>query len=417
MVANFPIDRLVILPLEYQSQNISFSDWISLYTLCLAPLIAHVIVGTPNVWYFDDKRPKWYDHVCHYNPTSILWRYAAITDRRIRSKSWDRLEMAATNALFWTHEGWDGSEALVNLSIPYCVRLPEHTRVAIFSTEMLRSVIVTLQGIQAMVILGRILGGPDIGDFVIWIAVDNIFFPIALIGLLRLCCVPWLSDEASYSMSPVDHAAETDSLLDCPVSPISDRFQTTSFWPSILFRVVFLLLTFGMWIICPLFIFRAGVYTVTDLAIVIFFFSFLTVTWITFLYYFAYGRTTTTVIPCISSVWYKIYTALVILSTLVLITIASIETRRAPCGRYTSGQGSQGDLLACLTENATTLLLGSSSPVFGVASTIPLIEGPYNAINGLYNDTVLDPGEFAMYNFTGTCIGQFTLGSVYIGHT
>lgn len=36
-----------VLQLSYQARGISFTDWISLFTLCLTPLILHVIAGTP----------------------------------------------------------------------------------------------------------------------------------------------------------------------------------------------------------------------------------------------------------------------------------------------------------------------------------------------------------------------------------
>src|ERR1700744_5907690 len=32
----------------YNSQHININDWISLFTLCLAPLIAHLVAGVPE---------------------------------------------------------------------------------------------------------------------------------------------------------------------------------------------------------------------------------------------------------------------------------------------------------------------------------------------------------------------------------
>jgi hypothetical protein len=74
-----------ISPLEVQNQGITFPDWIGILTLCFAPLIAHVLSGAPRPSYLSPTRPTWHDQLTHYNPTSILWRYAAITDRRIRA--------------------------------------------------------------------------------------------------------------------------------------------------------------------------------------------------------------------------------------------------------------------------------------------------------------------------------------------
>lgn len=119
---------LTILPVHYQSYGISVSDWITLFTLCLAPLFAQLISGTPQPSYLHTSRPKWHDRLVLYNPTSILWRYAIIADRRIRAWKWDKVDLAASNALFWTADGWDGSEAIVDQAMRKCTFLPESAR-------------------------------------------------------------------------------------------------------------------------------------------------------------------------------------------------------------------------------------------------------------------------------------------------
>ena len=97
--------------------------------------------------------------MCSYNPTSIIWRYAAITDRRIRAIQWSRRDLAATNAIFWTSDGWNGGEEMVTSSATYCLRYPESTRVEILSLTMLKTVITTLQGASAFYILvGSVAG-------------------------------------------------------------------------------------------------------------------------------------------------------------------------------------------------------------------------------------------------------------------
>ena len=40
--------QLTIFPVKYSSHEIDRSDWVSLLTLCLAPLIAHIIAGVPS---------------------------------------------------------------------------------------------------------------------------------------------------------------------------------------------------------------------------------------------------------------------------------------------------------------------------------------------------------------------------------
>jgi len=74
-----------VSPLTFQSGGIAVSQCMSLATLCLAPLIAHIIAGAPEPTYFSRRRPKWHERMCIYSPLSTLWRYAAMTDGRIRA--------------------------------------------------------------------------------------------------------------------------------------------------------------------------------------------------------------------------------------------------------------------------------------------------------------------------------------------
>lgn len=245
---NFSLD---VRPLSHQSYNISFTEWISIFTLCLAPLIAHIIAGVPQTSYLCSRRPKWHEIIGHYNPTSIMWRYAAITDRRLRARFWDRMDLAASNTLFWTSRGWDGSESMIILTSPYCFHLPERARVAVLSREMVKTVIVTCQGIQAVMILLGTITARSTTFFEPYIATDTIFFPLAIIGLLRLYCGLWLSEDYAYALlwseGEGNNPAETnldgrrpsvDSLISgYPHIPAETRFRPTSYWGSQLFRL------------------------------------------------------------------------------------------------------------------------------------------------------------------------------------
>lgn len=82
----------------YQSRDISFSNWISLFTLCLTPLVIHLTSGAPSASYLVNNRPRWHDRICHYNPISIMWWYLAIVDRCIRAIEWNAIDMATSNA-------------------------------------------------------------------------------------------------------------------------------------------------------------------------------------------------------------------------------------------------------------------------------------------------------------------------------
>jgi len=63
-------------------------------------VIAHVVAGTPSATYLSRNHPRWHDYLCLYSPVSILWRYTAITGRRIRTRRWQPVDMAAANAIF-----------------------------------------------------------------------------------------------------------------------------------------------------------------------------------------------------------------------------------------------------------------------------------------------------------------------------
>src|SRR3569833_1136846 len=64
MTSNTPWRYPEILPISYQSGNITFPEWISLFTLCLAPLIAHIVAGAPRPSYLCQTRPKCHDRIC-----------------------------------------------------------------------------------------------------------------------------------------------------------------------------------------------------------------------------------------------------------------------------------------------------------------------------------------------------------------
>ncbi|KAI1651199.1 uncharacterized protein F4817DRAFT_178504 [Daldinia loculata] len=99
--------------------------------------------------------------------------------------------------LFWTSRGWDGSGEMIALSSPYCIHLPPHSRIALFSGEFTKTIIATLQGAQIVASLSLSVGGTS-GGYVVYMGVDLIFFPLAFIGLVRLFCAFWLTDKFAY---------------------------------------------------------------------------------------------------------------------------------------------------------------------------------------------------------------------------
>ena len=445
--------NIEVEPIRYNSRCVSFTEWVSLFTLCLAPLIAvsltcaillpedkvlmevviqHIISGTPTISYLTDRRPRWYDRLCGYNPTSIIWRYAAIADRRIRAVQWSRQDLAATNAIFWTSNGWNGGEEMVTACAPHCLRLPEHTHVEVASLTTLKTIITTLQGVSALYILIGAMSGAALPGVAIGFGIDAVFFPLAILGLLRLCAATWLTEDFVYqrdglqntirtetivrthrTLLPKDSGMELDQRPTALEPLITTPFETAGFkspaqsWQSHLFRFFFLLLLGGIWTLALLIITPALgdtlFFTTTTFLLGLFYFVFITVTLMLYAFYFIRGQTTTTILPCISSTWYRIYTLLLMGLMMVLNVIASIETNKSPTGLYTSAD--LGTNLAC-ADSSQWWQLPPPSQWIGIATNKELDESVLTR-----NQTSLvvkgaQETEFWLYNFTGFCMGH-----------
>ncbi|RYC54006.1 hypothetical protein CHU98_g12202 [Xylaria longipes] len=409
-----------IFPLTFQGHGISFPDWISLITLALAPLVAHVVGGAPQPSYLVTTRPKWHDRLVHYNPTSILWRYSAIIDRRLRAMNWNREDIAATNAIFWTSHGWDGTEDMVQLSRPFCLRLPDRSHAAFLSADSVKTAILTLQGAQtAYITTGTFFG---LHDFSTNQALDTTFFPFAVFGLWRLGAALWLTDDymfafqhsaARHSSNPERAESSFDSLLErnsISMDPCH-RYKPTSTWPSRVCRTTYTIILLGIWIILILlsvpvswagYLYKDGYHRAASTIVqLLFFFIVLTSSLVLHIYYFYSGRTTSTIIPCISATWYKIYSFVVAILAVVLLVLSAVETRKTPCGKYTKLPGHIGDVVSCswgqwyIPFNAS----GADGDAFGVAFHHSLNEAPPE------NDKSGPKGWLLVYNFTdGACI-------------
>ncbi|KAI1370547.1 hypothetical protein F4677DRAFT_457788 [Hypoxylon crocopeplum] len=399
-------------PLALQSQGIAFEEWISLFTLCLAPLIAHIASGAPRPSYISRNRPRWHDRLCHFNPTSILFRYAAITDRRIRAVNWDILTMAASNALFWTDEGWNSSEDMISGALAYCTHLPEHPRVEFVSWEMGKTIIITLQGAQPLhclisILIGNMSVNPNMG-------MDGIFPSLALLGLLRLCAALWLTDDFVYTTSRssqtmsigmarahtvtieanASRKASFDSLLEPEFAmnaPPELQFRPLSYWPSRVFRTMYFLAILALAILCAMYLVpwsNNAMYTTTSLLVGMLNIAFLATSIVLYGYYSLRG-TTSTIIPCISSGWYKVYTVFIMTFILALIIISSIETRETPCGKFTSLPGETGDVATCTTPSSQLLPVNPGSDRW------------FGLVSGSWMDS---HQHLSAQNFTGSCI-------------
>ncbi|KAF8862231.1 hypothetical protein BDZ45DRAFT_686980 [Acephala macrosclerotiorum] len=447
------LDTLGILPITYQSKGISFTDWVSLLTLCVTPLLAHIIAGIPDIVCLSVPRThlSWHQRLCQYNPTTIIWRYFAIADRRIRAKHWDANTLAASNALFWTHRGWDGSEAMIQRSRKYCIKPPDSTRIGLLSKSFFKTVIVTIQGVQAAILL--VGGFTSATSFTTTLSISSIFFPLAIFGLLRLCAAPWLTDDYiyieyeqreaastpvaalfaependqnGYSITPAPRVTDTEyskgwaevsqSATAIPMTPYHSKTRTTSYeglvnisetniessfrpansWRGRIFRVFFLVPILLLWVMCIMYMVPWSNYgprveaniTVTLFILNINYLVFLSATLFTYIYYFIRGRSATTVIPCISSTWYQIYTGILLVMMLILVIVAAIETRKTPCGMYTSWPG---DVCGGIYLNST-----DTDEPFGIALRYV---APMNV-------TQLPEGEFRIAEWDGWCTGK-----------
>jgi hypothetical protein len=102
--------------------------------------------------------------------------------------------------------------------------------------------------------------------------------------------------------------------------------------------MVFLVAIPGLWVLDLLY-FQPGtdlIWAATNLSVNIFYCFLLSVTFIVMSVYLLKGESTTTIIPCISSVWYRVYTYVLFMFTLILLIVSALETQRTPCGQYTT---------------------------------------------------------------------------------
>jgi hypothetical protein len=349
------------LKVVYQSKSIPLNEWLAQFTLCFTPFATHLLTGVPSfVRTPGAKPPSLWHQIAFFHPMTIIWRYAMIADRRIRARNWSPADLAATNAAFWTGAYWDGSESIMFESREWVTRAPHHNRVPWISVSIVGTVIVTIQGVQAIYQLSEIL----------WKHVTPIqglagmFVPLALGSLFRIPCALWLTSDfgygdgdgttrlnngASWPLSRPDTGRTGESTVTLGVGgtlDMDDRLaiQGTSmrpqrYWKAVVFRLFYLLfilaiiLTFGIGHVL-------AQPDIPDVAsVIILHFLYISLCLILFLlsiYYFIRGQGDTTLIPCINSTWYTIFTLLWYAWAVACIVINSLEMRRTYCGVYTT---------------------------------------------------------------------------------
>jgi hypothetical protein len=423
-LATFPLGVLAFIsPLKYQSSGLTFNDWVSLFTLCFAPVIAHVLAGVPTIVYLSQDRPTWRQKLGLYNPTTILWRYFAIVDRRLRAKRWKAADMSSSSVYFWTRVGWDGSEALMGKTHAYCVTLPRSTHATLISGSTVKTLIVTLQGADSLYyLIWSDFPSTNVGDFMSTASVGSLFSPLAILGLLRLVACFWLTEDFVYinceevqttvarlnaetiKLVPMHVQAHnlstmTNEPLDLSEELTGEDYRSRNIWASWLFRTLFLFPVIGLISLCtqnliPQFSGNSR-YTPTIFGVLLFYDVFLVTTLIVLGYYFIRSRNTTTVLPCVSFLWYQVYTGLLYLSMLLLITIASIENWKSPCGFYTTYPSNWPICGAKFSSVKNT-----TDGIFGIA-----VVG--NATTDLGFGFAQPTGEMSLLYFDGSCQGWF----------
>ncbi|ORY13361.1 hypothetical protein BCR34DRAFT_586518 [Clohesyomyces aquaticus] len=334
-----------------QSGSIHLDEWLSLLTLSLSPLLVHIIVGVPHPVHLHHREPSWHDRIVHYNPTSIIWRYFVIADRRLRSKDWNASDMAASNALFWTADGWDGSETMMIKSRIYCERRPERARVRFFSFSAGKTLIITAQGAQSVsIILSAIT---SFRRFYVKFGIQNVFFPFAVLGLLRLSAALWLTEDYTYIErqawesgtesdveKPDNTSNESLSSIKEQLSHIATaRFLSPNGRHGLSWRIFFLFFIFCLWLlpIITMLPFRWNIYlTGTLFSMGIFYFVFLSVTLFSTAACIFRHKSTSTIFPYAATMWYKVYTCVLFFMMAAMVIVAMIENRKAPCGASTT---------------------------------------------------------------------------------
>jgi hypothetical protein len=173
----------------------------------------------------------------------------------------------------------------------------------------------------------------------------------------------------------------------------------------------FILVLGGVWVIAILTVSPIGpqeslYFTTTWFLLGVFYLIFTTMSFVLYAFYFARGKTTTTVLPCLSTTWYRLYTLFFMALMIGLIVVASIETNKTIYGLYTSAQL---DVKLGCQKSDGWWPLPADDFYMGIASAKKLsaryLGHNYTgvAVQGI-NASVEE--SFWLYNFTGYCIGH-----------
>jgi hypothetical protein len=266
------------------------------------------------------------------------------------------------------------------------------------------------------------------------LGVDSMFFPLATLGLLRLCAAGWLTEDFEYrrvvgkesfllrgrtnrlqeeeededgEMKSMEERRALDPFLIMPSRSVGFK-EPGKCWKSWVFRICFLVVIAGIWgislvMVTP--IIGPMRYTTTLFFLGLFYFVSFTVSLFLYAFYFFRGQTTTTLLPCLSSVWYRLYTVLVMGSMLALVIVASIETNKGFNGIYTSWEPQIKQ--ACNRNYGGIFFNGRMLGVEVGERWLRMNNGTKFPKVQVASGNVSMDEEFWMLNFTGYCMGQY----------
>jgi hypothetical protein len=328
--------RFIFTP---QSSHITFSDWIGLITLALAPLLAHIFVGGPQIVVLGPQKPRWLDVACLYNPTTIVWRYYSIAVRRATATNWTPYDAATANSAFWTSTVWNGSLETAKIARASCTRAGTRCRVRLLSRSAAQTIIVALQAAQTETDLLNSWKHLDSAED---IALPNMFAFVTLLGMYRLLAAPWLVEDFSFADFDDHNAIHVREILrnEDAVSKESTHPGRSKGWRIWAIRILFIgPLTAQIALNTALSIpvgSRGLLYTATRTALLSFGGYIVSTMLCIFGWQMYRKHDTNVVLPSVNSCFYKVYTLSMFAGLLALLVISCLETRRTFCGVYTT---------------------------------------------------------------------------------
>ncbi|KAK4160543.1 hypothetical protein QBC43DRAFT_338020 [Cladorrhinum sp. PSN259] len=337
--------------IHLQSQDIKFNEWLAQFTQCLAPWATHVLVGVPTIVNLTDKSIKWHRYIPLYSPLSIYWRYLIICDRRVRCRDWNPERMAATCTMFWDGSRWSSTERETKEHLHRLVRSPPYSRTPVLSVPMLGTMVVLLQGAQALYEVFNV----GSAGFVLTQGVAGVFFPIAVSSFFRLVPAFWITNDFAFrdgpsedleASSPATELAHLSNGTALSVNCVTDSeppiFDSQTCWKAILVRAVAMAIIIAIFVsqvqhISPSFTSSSwDLESASNLAVHFLYHGLVGIMVVLFSYYLCRKRGDDVAIACINSKWYTAWTILWYLGAVAVITINAVEMRRTYCGAYTT---------------------------------------------------------------------------------